>query len=460
MKELQRKPAIQVKYGQVTIVESFALDNNLVASDVLADLKALLREHYFNFGIRPFNISYLPPSGYVVEAMPIVGVMSGRLLDVEMLPKLSGLSLGKCIGLAQHCAMQGVNFINRKPLSGMVSDRKDYTSMEYIGLSFYDSVISVIMNGLARRFCEVMIPRRKIEGTINIQETIAAGNAYLPIQEIVEPDLNIFPNRFIRTAIQRCVDKLADARLRNGFCSLISEFEGVDPYSLSELDRPIYLHDFTIPRSEYHRCLSLAEAILYGKTYEGFGSDELPSFAINLDLVFEQFCSLQIRALLSNKVFSVELQKDIPHDIFPKVRNKSIVPDAIIRNHQNRNALVLDFKNKYSRLSPEGALDISNSDLFQMAYYMNTLHIKNGVLVYPSTEDVAQYPIRKSGSEASYQARVKKFIKSGGLRKLAIFYTGEPISIYLYQIDLTGSMANTISSMATLCVLVESLLKE
>src|ERR1051326_1779056 len=382
MKEVQLKPVLQLRYGGEVSIDAFATQHQIQPSDIINDLKNILREHYGSFHTKPFNLTYSPASGYMVDSTPVVGVMAGRILDVELLPKLPHLSLGKCLGMAQQSGNQSVSFVNKKPVAALISDETDYSSMAYIALSFFDAVNTVVRNGIARRFNEVLVSSRKIEGTINIQESLAQGNEFLAIQDVIEPDKNIFPNRFIMTAIQFCREEIRDERISRGFAGLLAELDGIAPYNRVELERLVFFHEFTIPRDDYKRCMSLANAILTGKTFEGFGGDKLPSFTLDLDLIFEQYCSTQIDVLMSKGKFVVELQKEHLHDIHPRLTNKTIVPDIVIQDRTSGQQIVLDVKNKYSRLRDDGALDISNPDLYQLTYYLKTLSTNKGVLVY------------------------------------------------------------------------------
>ena len=80
------------------------------------------------------------------------------------------------------------------------------------------------------------------------------------------------------------------------------------------------------------------------------------------------------------------------------------------------------------------------------------------LLVYPEEKQSNSYPIKASESEVNYQSKVSEYLKTKA-NKLVFDTEDVSIPMYLYRIDLSGTMKNTVRSLASLCLLVERILQ-
>ena len=411
MKNSSNIPVLDVAPGYELSTTSFAEENGMPEDLVSKELRQQLREHYANYGTRPFNLQYSPVSGNIVQVTSVVGLIRAQYFILNLIPKIPRLTLGKCLAMSQEVGTSVVSFDNREPIQAVISSKVSYSTIEALTFSFLDSIISVRNNGYARRFDEVFGPSIKTGANIEFQTSINQAQFMPPIVSELEATNDVFPNQILKAA--------------------------------------------------YDRALRIALSIIKGNALEYAGYTEyLPAFTLDLDRLFEEFIAEITTRLLSQKKFEVAKHPHFEHDTVPWLQG-DIIPDLHILHRQNENRVILDTKNKYSGLRELGKFTVPNPDLYQICYYCLNLGIKSAILVYPATSGAHQYPIRYSESENSHNLKVEKFLAlSQELKRTMVATTPCKFDLYIYNIDLSGTMENTIRSVASLCLFIEHLLEK
>ena len=120
--------------------------------------------------------------------------------------------------------------------------------------------------------------------------------------------------------------------------------------------------------------------------------------------------------------------------------------DAINKQRQITLMLLTDYRDE---LTP---------DIFQLLYYSRAISATAGLLVYPAVNPKIQFPIRTSESDKNYNERITKFENSKENNFIEFFnkkYVTQ--TVVAYEINLGGTMADTIKSIVSLCLLIERL---
>jgi 5-methylcytosine-specific restriction endonuclease McrBC regulatory subunit McrC len=452
------RPIVLLRPGEKLCIENVAAEIGIDSGILLADLRSTLREHFKSFGVNAFNYEFSAKGGHVIYANANIGWLSGQVVDIKIQPKIPGITIGKCLGMAQVVKNEPASISHISKISGLISNDVEYTPIEYIACAFLDSLYTVIQNGLARKFDEVIRATFQSSGYIQIQEWVARGHTLPPVKLINERSFDIIPNQILHAAASKCIDLCRSSKLKLSMIQCRDQFIGVNSEKITETDvSAILLHRFNLPRKDYTRALSFALAILKGTSVGEEGADFLPSFTIDLDQLFESFCTHILAQLLKPKKFSVQIQYEISHSAEPEY-DGSLYPDIVVRNLTTGKTLIIDLKNKYSEKTTGVIFRPSNPDLFQMSYYLNTLESDTGILVYPCSGSEVDFPIKGSESESAYKTKQVTFEHKTGSYRRKFFPKGlKPQNVYAYSIDLSGSMANTIRSLASLAFYIEYL---
>lgn len=452
------KPIISLRIGESVSLDDVAADEGLSVAELSDDIRSIMREHYQFFGTRGFNFEYTPNKGRSISANSNIGWLSGELVDIQIHPKIQGVDIGKCLGLSQAVANSPVSFNNKSKTSALITAEENYSASEYIAFSFIDSLYSVINNGIARKFDEVIARGANARGRILIQEWINSGKVPPPHMALIDASIDILPNQIISLAITRCIATCKSEKLLTGLKQCQLAFHEADPSGLDDIElNSVFLHKFNLPRSDYTRALAYSMAILRGCNIESGRGSFLPSVTVDLDRLFEDYVSVTLAQLMNDKLFEVQSQTEFSHDMSPSYRGK-IKPDMVVRNLAEETRVVIDLKNKYSSLAESGEFNSSNSDIYQMSYYMNTLKSAHGLLVYPCGRTICPFPIKGSESESSYERKKMKFREQSRAMCRSLFpESTHEHSLRAYHVDLSGSMANTRRSVASLALLVENL---
>lgn len=459
---MQKVLSLQLALGKPLKLSEVAEMTGLDDSVVRKEIEHAIREHYFHFASKPINIEFDPNSGYVITATSAIGMLKTPNFVINLIPKIPKLSVGKCLGLAQESGIKQLNINQNNLIDSAFSEKSSNSTVDFLGFSLANAIIRVVNNGMARRFEEVYGTATKLSGNIQFQATIASGKSLLgPIIEEISPSLDIYPNRVLKFALSLCLRESHNDPLKHLVSSLLQSFDEVQDIDDSEIDTNHLFADYSLPRPDYELALAFAKALIEGMTVELENKGTfVPSFTLDLDRVFEQYCSKTVRQLMNEERYEVLNQREFRHEIAPYKAEKSIIPDIVVRDKESGECVVLDVKNKYSQLRNDGDVALSNQDLYQLTYYAQSLNALCCLLIYPSMKPPIQYPIKSSESETTYQEKKRtKRDEIESLNKIAIFRE-KPIRLYTYNIDLSGTMENTKRSVAGLSQLVADIIHD
>lgn len=426
------------------------------STQVETELKEIYVEAYKTFGVKPFSF-YIGTDGELhIRAESCVGILSGKFFDVALFPKIEKFDIAKALTMAQYCS-SGALKVSSGKIRSQLNENTVHTPLDLLAFSLSNAVEEIVKNGLAKKFDEVLVVTNRKSGTLNFQDWMSRALVPPPSKTDIESSPDIFPNRLILSALYYCSQNTKNSKLSGVLQNLISSFDGVNG-EVDDIDIESFkIHHFNTPRHDYEYALGLSTAILKGKSVDFNGDTHtLPNAVVDFDLVFEEFCSLKIREMLNPKIFEVLLQPEFRHPTTPEIRGH-FSPDIVVANKKTKKKIVLDVKNKY-KLTSMNEQVLSNADLYQLTYYSNCLGSNKCILLYPSISPKHEFPLRASESDSSYEAKINKFLRSEiGSGVSVANPNGEPVQLFKYQIDLSGSLQNTIKSIAGACLFLENL---
>jgi len=451
---------LSLKPGHQFSLDLIAEKAGIPASELERELKEILDQSYKNFGSKAFALEYVGSAGTVIRSESHVGVLRAGRITIELNPKIPGFNIGKALGMAQEVSSNLLKLTPQSKIMSQISQDEDYKPLDVIAFPFLDSVETIFRNGIARKFEEVIVVSNQSSGTILFQEWIEKGLIPPPVKSDLDTSYDILPNRIIVAALTFCLSNCKNLKIKNLCRTHLSQMVGVSPdlgiFDLSQLK----LHKFSLPRNDYERCLYLSLSILGSfdiKASDANTCNFIPSVIVDLDRVFEEYCSNKIKKYLNSQKFVVSLQSEILHPSIPPISG-FFKPDLVIKNKNTGKSVVLDLKNKYSKSLFGDTRGLSNPDIFQLLYYSRAISATAGLLVYPAVNPKIQFPVRTSESDKNYDERIKKF-EMNAENNFIKFFNKKFITqtVVAYEINLGGTMADTIKSIVSLCLLIERL---
>ena len=160
--------------------------------------------------------------------------------------------------------------------------------------------------------------------------------------------------------------------------------------------------------------------------------------------------------------YDLKIQATIPHPISPILPNRYYSPDILFKPKDDSVVFVVDTKNKYTQMSSAIDCQVSNSDLFQMAYYAQAQGSDTIVLLYPGNDETASgFPLKAAESDSSYATRLRRYFTNiHSNPQLSFILKFNPnIRFYVWRVDLSGSIKNTRDSVARLAQFLAELYK-
>jgi 5-methylcytosine-specific restriction endonuclease McrBC regulatory subunit McrC len=450
------KPRITVSLGNNIAISSIARDLELDPQQIKAEIESAIREHYFHFASKPVTLEYEPLKGYMLKATSSVGSLSTPSFILDLAPKIPLMTIGKALGLAQESGINLLNINNKSLTKNAISEQSDYSSVDFIGFSLVDSIFTVRHNGFARKFEEVLYVSSKPRGDIAFQDTIASGlSNHTPVVKDIETSLDIYPNQILKAALNLCVINSTSNELIELARMLLESLQEVQLVPVEQLIVDDIFTKFTVPRPDYDMALAFSKALIEGRLISEESSTVFtPSFSLDMDKVFESYCTTQIKNLILPERFEVLAQPQFPHDMTPDIADKKIIPDIVIKDKRTNEIVIVDLKNKYSQLRDEGSFKVSNDDLYQLTYYAKALKAKCCFLVYPGANPKIQYPLKSSESPEAYEVKKKAKLEEINQKNRVLVFQDQPITLYSYNVNLLGSLQDTRRSVASLCQLL------
>jgi 5-methylcytosine-specific restriction endonuclease McrBC regulatory subunit McrC len=457
----QSRKSIILSLNQIVRIDELfdEEDSEMSLTKIIHEFEYYLSKHFYQFGSRPYSIEYLPGKGYTLRASSLIGKISTPNYDIVLNPKFKELSFGKCLALAQSSNSSMLNIASNEFTQSLISNKYDYSTFDYLGFGLIDAVNTIINNGLARTFKDVIGDSVKLRGTIALIESISSGKGlFKPFINDTEPDYNIYPNRLIKTALTILVSSTKNNELKNAANIYLNHFKESTVLDKKDIELLFGKYLFNLPRIDYEKGILYSTSIIEGGMIDSEGkSIGLPSITMDLDKIFEYYVSNTTSKMLGKERFEVLLQPNYEHKSTPQFNNKKIIPDIIIKDKRFNRSFVVDTKNKYSELSDNGIINLNNSDIFQITYYCNSLQTYTAILLFPSIKPKIQFPIKGSESESSFKDKCdQSFQKLLDHQSFKIFDNNQ-ISLIVYHIDLGGSMFDTEKSIASFCQLISYL---
>lgn len=449
---MEHRKSIQLSLNQTVRIKDIAneLEGNN-PTEVLSELEFGLAKHFYQFGTRPFIIEFNPGKGYILRATSLIGMLSTPQLRIFLNPKFKTLPFGKCLALSQYTGSSLLNIASQELTKNLISDKYEYSTLDFLGYGLIDAINSIVNNGFARTFKEVIGQSSKLKGSLALYETFASGQGLLnPVIVDSEPNLDIYPNRLLKSALQKLIDETTNIELRSAAQVYLAAFDEVN--TLSAVTREFEDFFFNLPRADYEKGMLYANNILNGGGISESGVDlDIPSITLDFDLVFESYVTKTISKLFHPEKFSVSSQYEISHPTIPVIPNKFIKPDIVVENKNTGVKFIIDTKNKYTELTDSGVINLNNADIYQITYYCRSFGSKYAFLVYPGENPKLQFPLRSSESESAFKTKCESFIVKYREQQCFKIFEDNSVFLFIYHIDLSGSIYNTEKSVASFC---------
>jgi 5-methylcytosine-specific restriction endonuclease McrBC regulatory subunit McrC len=450
------KKEFVLRIGAFIQLQTLAMESEISVEELQLILKKQIKEHFKLFGCIPFSIEYSRfHDDEILTAGSIIGRINCHFFILVIEPKFINLDIGKCLQMAHRCRSN--DLVNHKSeiSSDFISDLDHLSSIDYFSQVFINTVQDCINNGLTTVFSESTAQQKDLKGKLAVNDHIShGGNPLNPSVTKTYRSQNNIANSVLKFALEICKRKCRNDNVRMLSDNLLLEFKDCSiPSDIEDID----FSDLTttIPRPDYDRALSIASVLIKGfDPTSGTTSGFSPFFTIDLDKLFEYFCTYEIKKLLSDNFFDVSSQDIAAHPFSPPLAAKQIKPDIVVKPKlDNHRTILADAKNKFSLSSNDISL-LSNSDIFQIFYYAYTYKTNIGILLYPGdSKSCTKYPIKGSVSEKAHKEKREKIISDMKKSGKDIFYFGDEETFYLitWRINLSGTLRDTRQSIAELC---------
>jgi 5-methylcytosine-specific restriction endonuclease McrBC regulatory subunit McrC len=151
-------------------------------------------------------------------------------------------------------------------------------------------------------------------------------------------------------------------------------------YELREVIAGLRTKRYTGSRAYYIPALLMARLLLVeaGIALDEDASVSSEAFLTNIRTLFERYVRAVVRDAVKDKGFIVEKREDNPRTLFED-GTCSLIPDVMVSNVEGVK-LILDAKYKIDK-------PIAEPDYYQMAAYLNTYDVPQGVLILPTLHD-------------------------------------------------------------------------
>ena len=430
-------------------------------SKVRLVLESKIHEHYALYGHEPYEIRFnRKRKGYVVKANSTIGLVDCGEFILEIRPKHSNLSIGKCLQLAHRAQATDLVNHNSSISEQIVDENNELVGLDYFAMAFASAIQDCVNSGLITTHREDRIVDKSFNGKLDIQGHVSSGGNRLDINQVRSSrSINNVVNGILVFTLSTCIDKSASDDVRAVCQRLLFEFKGVLAIEYDESDFDIDSIT-SLPRPDYERALTLARIITGGfSVSEGGNPSFLPFFTLNLDYLFERYCHYELKQIVNENKYTVEDQVERVHPFAPKLRAKKVMPDIVVYNKDAKKGrcVVLDSKNKFS-IGESEQLIISNQDIFQVHYYSMVFDTNVAILLYPSDKSSrSKYPLKSAESDEKYLLKKLKHVENMKTTGKDIFITtnrGGNFYLIVWRVDLSGNLKNTMSSVAELSQLV------
>lgn len=442
------------------LLDDLSIELAVPEDEILKDMKRILERSSSTFGLRPFRIEFDGQRGWSILPSSCVGVISGDVLTIVLDSRLPDLRTEKVIAMAQ-LAGPDVYRISSDSVRATSSSSWDFGSRDLLAMSLVDVCAEVRRSGREFVYRSVHAKTLNIRGSIDFAESLQTASTKPPISVFDERSYATDANIYILSALEKAM-RLTRSEVVHEALRQETEVwsDDIDSEATNRFDTEISDFSTSYPRSDYRRGIHLASAVLFDLSIDFHESNlEIPQVLADLDVLFEQYCTLQLRQLLPASTFVVDSQQELPHPAYPQLSGY-IKPDLVITHRDSGRSIVIDLKNKYSRVDIDEKPSLSNPDIYQISYYAQALGIDKAMLIYPTTTGVEAFPIKRSESTAAYLTKIQRFRERRQSSEPILRLGANEVALLPYQVDLSGSMANTAESLASLAMFIDYLLSQ
>lgn len=449
---------IELSIGNPASIAELSEEHGVSETQLLHECQSLIDFYWRQFGTKAIEIIYDARFGYQLRANSGVGAISNNNLVIAVSPKIPGVQLEKVVALAQYSGDPFWN-IGDGSVAAQIDSSSDYDLTEIMGFTLCDSIQKVLANGVQRDFYEVTeISYASSSGPV-IEENIAVGFVPPPRVSQMKDSSDNEANRILKAALQKVAEKSNHSGLKSNALRLLSAFEEVSEIPPSQQIDELGGQLFTLPRNDYAKALAISLAVIRSNSiaFVGDSKIELPSVLLDMDVVFERYCSRALKDSLDSEFYEVFFQPEFGHKIEPVPVAKKIVPDLVVKSRKTDKTFILDIKNKYSSLDQKGKPSVSNPDLFQQFYYQQNLEAEFVFLLYPTAKPEWTFPLPGAESKDKYRSNCEESLKSDKYPGITVRHATSSMDLLPIQIDLSGSMRNTINSMKRVALMLQYL---
>jgi 5-methylcytosine-specific restriction endonuclease McrBC regulatory subunit McrC len=427
-------------------------------AQILEITRSRMDEYTLLFGVRPLNLEYRPEVGFLLRADSQIGFFVLDFFAIRIIPKVEGLELSKVLMMAQKTNSGFLNIENKRIQATLVSD-SNFSGFDLLSVSFLDCIGGLVRDSIIFGWDIDEDPSNANQGQIQIDEWVSKGKGLpIPRTEIGKnPDIPI--NRYLLKALKAVADKSSILEVKSLASELEQAFDGVSYSDSNDSLDFLTFQVISYPRADYKRAFIFAKALLEGGFFQGgFGLEFMPSFVLNLDVIFEEYCAFMLTQTLNPEIYDVEVQKPVTHESIPELQGE-IQPDIVVRNRANSKCVVIDTKNKSVLFQSGKATNLPSQDIYQLVYYSQRLNSQCAMLLYPAVKTGKTFPIQGSESPEVYENRIDVYMQETSENRYLIFPNSAKVNLVPWQIDLSGNLENTELSIAGLAFFIGNILK-
>ena len=466
---MQNLPIIHVSVGEtLSLIDISKATLGIPISKIKVMLQEQIKEHHRLFGTNPFKIEYsYSGDSYEIRPNSVIGRLDCEQFILEIASKFEDIQIGKWLQLAHY---SGANYLvqhNNSISETAVSEDDIFQGVDYFVLALVSSIGDCIDQGLLYKKDYIEGPDPNFSGKLHVRNHIQMGGNPFRIQTIRNiKNFNCTENIILKRALEIAAMSALNSKLRGLANGLINSFQEINTDGIANKNFD-YSYSSSVPRHDYKKALAVSKIILEGfSSLYGDLNSFSPYYTINLDQLFERFVAYELQQLLKSDTYQVKVQEKKSHKIEPELPGSFISPDILVYPNEMMNSrpIVIDTKNKYSTLIQSGGTKISNTDLYQMIYYCQTVGTNIAMLVYPGTSITkTKYPIPGSEGKTKYLAKRDAALIELKTSNNHIFnYKGgdADISIIIWRLDLSGTLRDCRQSMAELSQFVADCVKQ
>jgi 5-methylcytosine-specific restriction endonuclease McrBC regulatory subunit McrC len=317
-----------------------------------------------------------------LEVGPWIGTMPLANGDVlRILPRAGEKALWRMLMLSEGLADQ----FNKEfeDFTRVSYTEEGATSwMQLLARAFFKQLRAIEKESLRTDRIEVSRRLPSARGRVALLPTVASI-----MRREVSPVHCTFKERTYETVEHRVLGAAALRLFQLGFVSdddQMLAFRWIDraqerlkERELLEVARGLRARRYTGPRNYYIPALLMARLLLAeaGISFDEEASVESEVLMTNVRTLFERYVRAVIAEALRDKGFVVEKREDAPMSLFDD-GTCSLIPDALISKARVI-TLIADAKYKIDK-------PVEESDYYQMAAYLDTYSVQNGLLIMPS----------------------------------------------------------------------------